>query len=633
MPAETKPTTLLDLLFGRPIATEDEGQEHLGALTGIGVLGLDALASASYGPEALLTALLPLGSGASRYVLPLTLAIVGLLLVTALSYRQTIAAYPNGGGAYTVAKENLGQAPALVAAAALTLDYVLNVAVAISAGVGALVSAVPRLLPHTLSLCLAVLCVLTLLNLRGIRTTGLVFLLPTYAFLLSMATVLGLGLLGGRWVAPSTSHHLPLASQAPIWLLLRAFANGCSAMTGVEAVSNGVPLFKSPAAQVARRTLTAIVLALGLLLYGTATLAAKRGVLATEPGAPGYQSVISQLASGVLGSGTLYYLVMGSVISVLVFSANTSFADFPRVCRVLAADRYLPEPFVHRGRRLTFSHGIVLLALLSGSLLVVFGGITDALIPLFAVGALGAFTFSQLGMMAHWRRQRLPGSRRWLALNGAGALATGLTLLVVIVSKLTEGAWISLLLIGGILWLLRNVHRHYDTIQRATAVDASAELGPARPKLAIVPLRRWDGVALKALRIALGSAEQVLAVQVLTGDREIDDLSQRWAELVAGAAEQRGATPPRLVVLRSAYRDLYGPLLELVARLEQEHAGKPIMVVVGELVEARWYQHLLHNHTASLLKALLLYHGGPQTIIVSAPFYLRRPRRRFRAQG
>jgi amino acid transporter len=561
-------------------------------------------------------------------VLPLTLAVVALLSVTALSYRQTISAYPNGGGAYTVAKENLGQAPALVAAAALALDYVLNVAVAISAGVGALVSALPQLLPHTLGLCLATLLALTLLNLRGVRTTGLVFLLPTYAFLAAMAYVLGAGLLGGRWVAEAHAQNIARhgSGAASAWLLLRAFANGCSAMTGIEAVSNGVPLFRSPATRAARRTLSAIVFALVLLLVGTALLARQRAVMATPPGAPGYASIVSQLAAGVLGRGPIYYAVMSSVIAVLVFSANTSFADFPRVCRVLAADRYLPEPFVHRGRRLAFSHGIVLLAFLAGVLLVLFRGITDALIPLFAVGAMSAFTLSQTGMLAHWRQRPEPAARRWLLLNGIGALATGLTTIAVLISKFEQGAWVSLVLVGGILWILKSVRRHYDFIQRATSVSQAPPLEPVRAALAVVPLRRWDGVALKALRLALGITDQVLAVQVLTADREIDDLSERWTELTSGHGLDESLAPPSLVVLRSAYRDLYAPLLELVSQLEQEHAGRPVVVVVGELVEPRWYQHLLHNHTASLLKALLLYRGGPQTVIVSAPFYLERPR-------
>ncbi|HMI87219.1 MAG TPA: APC family permease, partial [Polyangiaceae bacterium] len=337
--------------------------------------------------------------------------IVTLLVLLFFSYRQTIDTYPNGGGAYTVARENIGPTASLLAAAALALDYLLNVAVAISAGVGALVSAVPDLLPHTLLLCLSVLLLLTVINLRGVRAAGLVFMLPTYLFLGSLFAVIGIGLtktlwFGGGPPAVVEATAAPVAmSAASGWLLLRAFANGCTAMTGVEAVSNGVSLFRPPSEVGARRTLGAIVVCLIVLLTGIAFLARRYGVTATVPGEPGYESLLSRLTATIAGRGPLYYGTMGSVMTVLALSANTSFAGFPRVCRMLAADRFLPEPFVHRGRRLAFSHGIVVLALLSAFLLVIFRGITDRLIPLFAIGALAAFTMSQVGMTAHWRKQ------------------------------------------------------------------------------------------------------------------------------------------------------------------------------------------------------------------------------------
>jgi len=448
--------SLTELLFGRALSTEEDEGERIGPATGVGLLGLDALASAAYGPEALLTVLMPLGQRATTYALPLTLLIVALLLLVALSYRQTLSAYPSGGGAYTVARENLGESPALLAAAALALDYVLNVAVAISAGIGALVSAVPSLLPHTLPLALVVLTLLTLLNLRGVRATGLFFLAPTYLFLGGMACLIGAGFWGAH-IAPRGGHSIASLSLsgAPAWLLLRAFANGCTAMTGIEAVSNGVPLFRAPSEAGAKRTLSIIALCLAGLLLGIATLARALGIRATEPGAPGYQSIVSQLAAATFGRGPVYYAVIIGVIAVLTLSANTSFADFPRVCQLLAADRHLPEMFMHRGRRLTFSHGVVVLAMLAALLLVVFRGITDALIPLFAVGALSAFTMSQIGMVAHWRRRRERGALRGQALNAAGALATGAALVAVLVSKFTEGAWVTLLLVATMLMLFR----------------------------------------------------------------------------------------------------------------------------------------------------------------------------------
>src|SRR5713101_7122627 len=439
---------LVELLLGRPLRSDEEAVERIGVLTAIPVLGLDALASASYGPEAALTVLLPLGATATIWVRPITLAIVAVLTVVALSYAQTIPAYPNGGGSFTVAKENLGRTPGLLAAAALCTDYVLNVAVAISAGIGAICSAEPRLLPYTLPLCLGVLALLTIVNLRGVRESGLAFLLPTYLFVASLLFTFGLG----AWkVVLAHGHPTPVvppprlpqaAAAASLWLLLRAFASGCTALTGVEAVSNAVPIFREPKVHRARRTLAAITAILMVLLLGISLLSQAYGIGATEPGKPGYQSVISQIVGAVTGRGWFYFVTMGAVFSVLTLSANTSFADFPRVWRLLALDEYLPPGFAHRGRRLVYSRGILSLAGIAAALLIAFGGITDRLIPLFAVGAFLAFTMSQLGMVMHWRRTGGPGARRSLVMNAAGALATSLTLVIIVASKFTEGAWL-----------------------------------------------------------------------------------------------------------------------------------------------------------------------------------------------
>ncbi|HVJ89268.1 MAG TPA: APC family permease [Labilithrix sp.] len=617
-----------DLLFGRPLATMEDERERVSPMAGVGILGLDALASAAYGPEALLTVLLPLGTAGPRYAAPLTLVIVLLLIIVATSYRQTIHAYPDGGGAYTVAKANLGITASLFAASALALDYILNVSVAVSAGVGALVSAVPELLPHTLKLCLAIVVVLTAINLRGVRSTGFVFLTPTYLFLGTLFAVIGMGV--AKTILHS-GHPLPVVPSppasttmgvAPAWLLMRAFANGCTAMTGIEAVSNGIPIFHAPATVGARRTLTAIVAALVALLVGIAILALAYGITATPPGEPGYESVVSRVTSAVVGRGVFYYVTIGSVVTVLAFSANTSFADFPRVCRMLAGDGFLPEAFGHRGRRLTFSLGIVVLAAMSAGPLVAFGGITDALIPLFAVGALSAFTISQIGMVVHWRKQDGALVTRALVLNAAGAIATGATLLVVLASKFQHGAWISLTLIAAMILLFKKVRAHYDHLAKVTVATDSLTLGPALPPLAVVPMRGWDALTLKAMRFATAIADEVIAVQVLTGERSVDDLTDRWNALAVEPSRAGGRTPPRLVVLRSEYRELYGPLIDFVTQLEREHPERPLTIIVPELVERRWYRNLLDPHGASLMKALLLFRGGPQTVIVTTPFYI-----------
>jgi amino acid transporter len=402
--------TVLDLLLGRPLASDEARGEQIGSLVGVPVFGLDALSSAAYGPEAALTLLIPLSLAGIAYIVPISVSIIALLTIVYFSYRQTIQAYPGGGGSYTVARQNLGASAGLLAAAALMIDYVLVVAVGISAGVGALVSAVPRLQPWTLLLCLAILAVITLVNLRGVRETGLLFTAPTYLFVGSLVFAILMGVVktvaaNGHPIPVAPLPKLPLAVAVPsLWLLLQAFASGCTALTGVEAVSNGVKAFREPVVSTARRTLTIIIAVLIVLLAGIAYLIRAYGIAATIPGQRGYQSVLSMLIGAVAGKGLFYYVSIGSILTVLALSANTAFADFPRLCRAIAQNNYLPHSFATRSRRLVYSYGIYSLAVLAGVLLILFRGITDRLIPLFAVGAFLAFTLSQAGMVGHWRR-------------------------------------------------------------------------------------------------------------------------------------------------------------------------------------------------------------------------------------
>jgi amino acid transporter len=621
--------TLRDLLLGRPLRTEEEREQRIGAARGIPLLGLDALASAAYGPEAALTILLPLGLASTRYIGPLSATIIAVLGLVYFSYRQTIAAYPNGGGSYTVASENLGSLAGLIAASALAVDFVLNVAVAISAGVGAIVSAVPALLPHTLLLCLGVLALLTIVNLRGVRETGLAFTVPTYLFLGCMVTVIAWGL--GRMVL-AHGHPLPAAPIAPAratagvasaWLLLRAFASGCTAMTGVEAVSNGVPVFKAPKVKLAVRTLTIIVAALAVMLAAIAVLSYAFGITATPPGQHGYESVLSQLFAAVAGRGAFYYVSIVAVVAVLCLSANTSFAGFPRLCRVLALDEFLPPEFAHPGRRLVYSVGIVVLAILAGALLVTFGGITDRLIPLFAVGAFMAFTMSQAGMVVHWRRAGGAKARRSLVVNAIGAVATGATLIVVVVSKFQEGAWITVLLTAAVVLLLRGIRRNYDRIDDETDVDGPLQLGDPPPPIVVVPLKRMDRVARKSLRLAITMSPDVHVLHVRTGEHDMDDLSARWQQLVERPIRAAGFAAPKLVAIHSPYREFFGPLLAYIHRLADEQPRRYVAVVVPELVERRWYHWFLHSHRPTLLKGLLLLRGGPRVIVINTPWYLR----------
>ncbi|GEL74351.1 APC family permease [Myxococcus virescens] len=628
--------SLWRVLFGRPIPNERAEEERIGPLTGIPVLGLDALASAAYGPEAALTAMLVLGSAGPRYIGLLTGIIVALLLVVQFSYRQTIAAYPDGGGSFSVARANLGVKPALLAASALALDYVLNVAVAISAGVGALVSAVPSLFPHTLLLCLVLLGFIMVVNLRGVRTAGSAFLLPTYLFV----GCLGITLLIGIWkVLTSNGSPVPVVApprlpestaMASLWLLMHAFANGCTAMTGIEAVSNGVPIFREPRVRNARRTLLGIVSILVMLLCGVAWMSHAYDIGATAPGQAGYQSVLSQVVAAVTGRGVFYYVTLAAIVCVLCLSANTSFADFPRLCRALALDSNLPPAFAHVGQRLVYSTGIVTLSLLAAVLLVVFNGVTDHLIPLFAVGALSAFTLSQLGMVMHWRRMGGRGTRRFQWVNGVGAACTALALAVVATAKFEEGAWLTVVFIPLTYALLRTSRRHAERIHAATETPHPIPVQPLAAPVVVVPLRRLDRVAQKGLRLALSMSPDVYAVQVRGQPDAQEQLVQRWEWQVAAPLRKAGRPVPRLDVLVPTYRQVVDPLLGYVHKLAAEHPGRFIAVLVPELVERRWHHFIIPSHTATLLKMMLLVRGGPHIVVINTPWYLREPSSRKR---
>jgi amino acid transporter len=620
--------SLKELLFGKRLRTEEEQVEQIGPLSGIPILGLDALASAVYGPEAALSVLLPLGTMSPGYIGPITALIVVILFAVSFSYRQTIPAYPQGGGSFTVAKKNLGRLPGLLAASALTIDYVLNVAVAISAGVGALVSAVPALLPSMLPLCLAILILLTIVNLRGVRSAGLIFMLPTFLFIMCLGITIIVGIVK---TVLSQGHPVPIVKPPTIhpsiriassWLLIRAFASGCTALTGIEAVSNAVPIFRRPTVTLAKRTLTIIVSILAFLLIGIAFLSHNYGVSATPPGRAGYQSVLSQVLGAVAGRGVFYFVSMSAILMVLALSANTSFADFPRVFRLLALDEFLPAGFAHRGRRLVYSQGIIVLTVLSGTLLIVFGGITDRLIPLFAVGAFMAFTLSQLGMVVHWHRMRKAHAMRSLVLNAIGAVATASTLIIIAISKFKQGAWLVLFVIPLLIMSFQRIRRHYEKIERQTAESGPLDTTGISAPIIVIPLRRLDRAARRGLRLASTLSHEVHAVQVLAEDMNTEDLSKQWAELVRKPVREAGCIPPKLVVIPSAYREFFGPLLDYIRKLAAQHRNRTIAVIVPELVQKKWY-HLLLPHRATLLKGLLLLKGGRQIVIINAPWYLR----------
>jgi amino acid transporter len=634
---------VLDLLLGRKLANYEGEERKITALEGVPALGLDGLASSAYGPEAALVILGAAGAAGLGMIGPIMLAILALLAMLALSYWQTIEAYPTSGGSYVVARENLGAEAGLLAATALMIDYVLNVAVGISAGVGALTSAVPVLHPYTLELCLAILLLITLLNLRGTLEAGLVFSFPTYLFVLSFAGLLLFGLAqavasGGRPAPIVPPPAAPAASEAlTLWLLLRAFASGCTAMTGVEAVSNGVGAFRAPTVRYAHRTLAAIVLILAALLAGIAYLAHAYGIAAMDQTEPGYQSVLSQLAGAVVGRGAIYFIAIGSLLAVLCLSANTSFAGFPRLCRQVAQDEYLPRAFALPGRRLVYSVGIVWLAVTAGGLLAAFGGITDRLIPLFAVGAFLSFTLSQAGMAVHWSRRlrqqedgRL-GNRGRLAINAAGAVATGISLAVILAAKFVEGAWITVLTIPCILALLKLIRRYYAQIERQLLDEEPIALGNLEPPIVVVPIADWNRLAERALRYALRLSPEVIAVHMtrLEGpdaESHAGRLRRRWRNDVEQPARAAGVSPPQLVQIPSPYRSITGPLLKFILQTRREHPGRAVAVVIPALVEAHWWDRLMHTGRVRRIRATLLRHGGPDVAVVTVPWTLQAPR-------
>ena len=618
-------TRLFNLLFGRPLATSEERAEQIGPLAGIPVFGLDALSSAAYGPEAALTLLIPLGLMGVKYIVPVSAAIVVLLLVVYFSYRQTIEAYPRGGGSYTVAGQNLGEGAGLLAAAALMIDYILTAAVGISAGVGALISAVPSLQPHTLELCLLVLAILTIVNMHGVHDTGVVFMIPTYLFTGTLLIVIAVG----GWQVVHAAGHPASAVPFPAipaatamvnwWLILKVFSSGCTAMTGVEAVSNGVMAFREPMRKNAKTTLTIIITLLAVLLAGIALLCRAYGIAATNPGKPGYQSVLSMLTRAVMGQGWFYYLTIASVLLVLALSANTAFADFPRLTRAIALDNYMPHVFLIRGRRLLYSWGIYVLVALTALLLILFGGVTDRLIPLFAVGAFMAFTLSQAGMVVHWKRQGGPPIR--ILVNGLGAVATGITTLVVLVAKFAEGAWITALLVVVMILFMRGVNRHYVRVNREIDLDRPFIPAEVGEPIVVVPVDRWTRISEKALSFALSMSCDIRCVHVQTGD-DPDPFCDVWEKDIVAPLQEAGRCVPKLVTLKSPYRYVLYPIVDYVLNVERERENCKVCVLVPELVVRHWWEDLLHNRRSGLLKMILLMRGNRRIVVINIPWYL-----------
>lgn len=622
----SKLTTAKRVLFGKPLSSDRLEEEKLNKKTALAVLSSDAISSVAYATEQTLLVLVVLGSAALSYVVPISAVIVGLLSLVALSYRQTVFAYPGGGGSYTVSKDNLGTGAGLTAAASLITDYILTVAVSISSGVAAITSAYPSLAHHTVLMCVAAIFVLMVVNLRGVRESGIAFSIPTYVFIAMMLMLIGSGLyhaFSGNEV--TTASQTPLAAiassrtgmSAPVgfaltFLILRAFAEGCVAMTGTEAISNGVGAFKAPASRNAAITLGWMAAILATFFIGTSFLARHYGIMPL----PG-ETVLSQLGRRTFGSGITYLVLQYSTFAILVLAANTAFADFPRLASLLARDGYMARQFAARGDRLAFSNGIVVLAAVAMILVSAFRGDTSALIPLYAIGVFVCFTLSQAGMVIHWLRTREAGWKWKALLNGVGAVATALVSLVQVVTKFTTGAWIVVLIIPSIILLLRKIHRHYEVFSQEVRYNGHAPLMFLHHTV-IVPLNGITRPTAGALVYATTISEDVRGVVVEVDPSETPALQCNWQQWDIGID---------LVVLPSPFRSVLKPLVGYVNQLLNNNEADLVTVVVPEVVPHHWWEHLLHNKTALFIRTAFMFR--PNVVVTSVPYLLgRAPRLR-----
>ncbi|MEO7190490.1 MAG: APC family permease [Vicinamibacterales bacterium] len=617
MAEETFISQLKRLIVGAPIPSHLAHRERFSRVTGLAVLSSDPLSSVAYATEEILRVLAFGGIAALGLVTPIGAVIAVMLAIIVFSYRQTIHAYPSGGGAYIVAKDNLGRMPSLIAAASLLIDYVLTVSVSIAAGVAAMTSALPSWHLNRVELSLAFVVILTLGNLRGVRESGRLFAAPTYVFIVSILSMIALGawryMTGSLAPAPLPEAAVPLGAGGVAALgtfrLLTAFSNGCTALTGVEAVSNGVPAFRPPESRNAASTLVTMAVMSIAMFVGITLLAHAYGIIPSET-----ETVVSQIARNTFGGRSLFYFaVQAATMLILVLAANTAYADFPRLASIVARDRFLPRQFMNQGDRLAFSNGIIILSILAGLLLVIFAGDTHSLIPLYMIGVFVSFTLSQAGMVVHWRRLRGEGWRTSAAINGFGAIVTGVVLVIVATTKAVEGAWIVIVMIPVFVGMFEVTRRHYDQ------VAAELSLRGWRPERArhhtvLVPIGGLQKAVVQALRYGRTLSADVRAVYVDIDPSATQGLRQQWSEWGQGVD---------LVVLESPYRSLMEPLLEYIEQVQAAGPNGYVTVILPEFVPRRIWHHLLHNQHALLIKGALLF--KPNVVVTSVPFHLGRP--------
>ena len=603
-----KPYWFKRLILGSRLPLAHARHERLGKATGLAVFSSDALSSVAYATEETLRVLILAGAAALTLSVPIGIAIVILVAIVAASYRQTIRAYPQGGGAYIVVKDNLGTFSGLIAGAALLIDYVLTVAVSVAAGVAAITSAVPALFGHRELLGIVAVTAIAFANLRGVRESGAIFAVPTYLFVVSFAGMLGYGLvrfLSGSPPLAEASAAAGVPAELTLFLILRAFASGCTALTGIEAVSDGVIAFKPPEARNARTVLAWMALILGALFLSITLLSSWYGI---SPGED--ETVVSQLARKILGTSVFYYEIQAVTTLILILAANTSFADFPRLLFFMARDGFVPRQFSNRGDRLVYSNGILILGGLAALLIVAFGGDTHALIPLYAVGVFISFTLSQSSMVRHWILSREIGWRWRAVVNGLGAATTGVVMLVIAATKFTHGAWLVVLLIPVLMVAFFSVNRHYRAVAGQLSLERVRE-EPAFTHTVLVLVGDLHGGVVRALRYAQSLSPTAKAVYVEMDPDKTPKLEEKWGKWGCGVP---------LVVLTSPYRSLLGPFLEYLDSIQAQGENHMVTIVLPEFIPARWWQQLLHNQTALLIKGSLLFRKN--VVVTDVPYHL-----------
>jgi amino acid transporter len=605
------------LVVGQPLANEQLVHERLPKRLALAVFSSDALSSTAYATEAILIVLSAASAAALWLATPIALGIAVLLMTVAFSYMQTIKAYPQGGGTYIVARENLGTIPSLTAASALLIDYILTVAVSMSAGVAAITSAWPTLEPYRVELAVGLIGLVSLANLRGVKESGAMFAIPTYTFVASMFLLIGTGLFNivtGHVTPappPATPHLADGVGALSLFLILRAFAAGCTALTGIEAIADGVPAFKKPEARNAAITLAIMAALLVTMFLGITVLANAYHIIPDGSSEP--ETANSQLARAIFGAGSpFYFLLQIATMAILVLASNTAFADFPRLAYFLARDRYFPRQFTQRGDRLVFSNGIVVLGLIASILVVAFHAREQALLPLYAVGVFISFTISQTGMVRRWWRLRTPGWRRSALINGAGAVMTGIVMLVLAITKFREGAWAVLLLIPLMVTVLLNIHQHYQAVARQLSLADAPRPSPVRRHTALVLISGVHRGMLPALQYALSIApDNVTAVYVDLDPENTEKIRRKWNEWGCGIP---------LVILPSPYRSLMQPLLQYIDEVEARYDDDVLTIILPEFVPSKWWQYILHNQTGLQLKAALFFSRGK--VVTSVPYHL-----------